>query len=594
MLITQPDKGKGPLCQAGIQGERMPYKAPLDEYQFLFDHIVGFSKVTQTDRFTETTPDLVSAILGEAGKLCEEVLAPVQRVGDQHPAVLENGVVRTSPGYAEAYNAIAEGGWVSIAAGPDYGGMGLPMTLTTAVNEMMSAACLSLQLNPLMTQGQIEALEHHASDEIKAVYLPKLISGKWCGTMNLTEPQAGSDVGALRSTAKENGDGTYAITGQKIYISWGDNDFSENVCHLVLARLPDGVPGTKGISLFLVPKRMPDENGDAGIANSLKVVSLEHKMGLHGSPTAVMQYDEATGWLVGDPHDGMRAMFTMMNNARLGVGGQGIGGAEGAYQHALAYAKDRKQGKSTIENATGTILDHADVRRMLSTMKADIFAARAIALSNAVAIDMANATGHRDWQARAALFTPITKAFGTDVGIDVANLGIQVHGGMGFIEETGAAQYLRDVRVTAIYEGTNGIQSMDLVGRKLMDGGTAVRALLDEISETVMGLQKSHPDLSTALLVALEKLRKTTEWMLSQKDMADRFAGAVPYLRGFARVLGGYYHLCAAAHEKGDGARTKLATFYIHSLLPEYSGLLAQAMQGADDLYALDLEELAG
>ena len=594
MLITQPDKGKGPLCQAGIQGERMPYKAPLDEYQFLFDHIVGFSKVTQTDRFTETTPDLVSAILGEAGKLCEEVLAPVQRAGDQHPAVLENGVVRTSPGYAEAHNAIAEGGWVSIAAGPDYGGMGLPMTLTTAVNEMMSAACLSLQLNPLMTQGQIEALEHHASDEIKAVYLPKLISGKWCGTMNLTEPQAGSDVGALRSTAKENGDGTYAITGQKIYISWGDNDFSENVCHLVLARLPDGVPGTKGISLFLVPKRLPDENGDAGIANSLKVVSLEHKMGLHGSPTAVMQYDGATGWLVGEPHDGMRAMFTMMNNARLGVGGQGIGGAEGAYQHALAYAKDRKQGKSTIENATGTILDHADVRRMLSTMKADIFAARAIALSNAVAIDMANATGDRDWQARAALFTPITKAFGTDVGIDVANLGIQVHGGMGFIEETGAAQYLRDVRVTAIYEGTNGIQSMDLVGRKLMDGGTAVRALLDEISETVIGLQKSHPDLSTALLVALEKLRKTTEWMLSQKDMADRFAGAVPYLRGFARVLGGYYHLCAAAHEKGDGARTKLATFYIHSLLPEYSGLLAQAMQGADDLYALDLEELAG
>ncbi len=594
MLITQPDKGKGPLCQAGIQGECMPYKAPLDEYQFLFDHIVGFSKVTQTDRFTETTPDLVSAILGEAGKLCEEVLAPVQRAGDQHPAVLENGVVRTSPGYAEAYNAIAEGGWVSIAAGPDYGGMGLPMTLTTAVNEMMSAACLSLQLNPLMTQGQIEALEHHASDEIKAVYLPKLISGKWCGTMNLTEPQAGSDVGALRSTAKENGDGTYAITGQKIYISWGDNDFSENVCHLVLARLPDGVPGTKGISLFLVPKRLPDENGDAGIANSLKVVSLEHKMGLHGSPTAVMQYDGATGWLVGEPHDGMRAMFTMMNNARLGVGGQGIGGAEGAYQHALAYAKDRKQGKSTIENATGTILDHADVRRMLSTMKADIFAARAIALSNAVAIDMANATGDRDWQARAALFTPITKAFGTDVGIDVANLGIQVHGGMGFIEETGAAQYLRDVRVTAIYEGTNGIQSMDLVGRKLMDGGTAVRALLDEISETVIGLQKSHPDLSTALLVALEKLRKTTEWMLSQKDMADRFAGAVPYLRGFARVLGGYYHLCAAAHEKGDGARTKLATFYIHSLLPEYSGLLAQAMQGADDLYALDLEELAG
>ena len=572
----------------------MPYKAPLDEYQFLFDNVVGFSKVSQTDRFSEATSDLTAAILGEAGKMCEEVMAPVQRAGDQQPAVLENGVVRTSPGYAEAYKAIANGGWVSIAASPEYGGMGLPMTVTTAVNEMMSAACLSLQLNPLMTQGQIEALEHHASDEIKAVYLPKLISGEWCGTMNLTEPQAGSDVGALRSSARDNGDGTYSITGQKIYISWGDNDFSENVCHLVLARLPDGVPGTKGISLFLVPKRLPDVDGNPGVANSLKVVSLEEKMGLHGSPTAVMQYEGATGWLIGAPHDGMRAMFTMMNNARLGVGGQGIGGAEGAYQHALAYAKDRSQGKSGIENGKGSILDHADVRRMLSTMKADIFAARAVALSNAVAIDMANATGDRVWHARAALLTPITKVFGTEVGIEVANLGIQVHGGMGFVEETGAAQYLRDVRVTAIYEGTNGIQSMDLVGRKLMDGGAAAGALLDEISDSVKGAYAGYPDLSATLWDAIERLRETTEWMLAQKEMKHRFAGAVPYLKAFARVLGGYYHLAAASNETGYGPRTKLATFYIKSLLPEHIGLLAQATQGADDLYALDLQDLAG
>ncbi len=285
----------------------MPYRAPVSEFRFLFDHVVGFDQVAATDRFAEATPETVEAVLNEAGKLCEEVLAPLQRPGDLHPARLENGIVRTSPGFDDGYRAIAEGGWVAIAADPEFGGMGLPMTMTTAVNDMMSAACLSLQLAPLMTQGQIEALENHASDTIKALYLPKLISGEWVGTMNLTEPQAGSDVGALTTKADPKGDGTYAITGQKIYISWGDNDFSENVCHLVLARLPDAVPGTKGISLFLVPKRIPDENGVPGVANDLKVVSLEHKMGLHGSPTAVMQYDGATGWLIGDENDGMRA-----------------------------------------------------------------------------------------------------------------------------------------------------------------------------------------------------------------------------------------------------------------------------------------------
>ncbi len=572
----------------------MPYKAPLDDYRFLLDHVVGFSQVVKTDKYAEATSDLVSDILGEAGKLCEEVIAPLQGEGDKHPAVLENGVVRTSPGYAEGYRAIAEGGWVSIAANPAYGGMGLPMTLTAAVNEMMSAACLSLQLNPLMTQGQIEALENHASEEIKKIYLPKLNSGEWCGTMNLTEPQAGSDIGSLRSKAEDNGDGTYSITGQKIYISWGDNDFSENVCHLVLARLPDGLHGTKGISLFLVPKKMPDRNGGVGVTNSLKVVSLEHKMGLHGSPTAVMQYDGAKGWLVGKPHEGMRAMFTMMNNARLGVGGQGIGVAEGAYQHALDYAKGRVQGKSPITNGSGTILDHADVRRMLTTMKADIYAARAIALANAVAIDMANATSDPDWESRAALLTPITKAFGTEVGIDVSNLGVQVHGGMGYIEETGAAQYSRDARVTAIYEGTNGIQSMDLVGRKLMDGGKAVQFLLDEISDITKTSTKFEPELANLLWKAIQSLRETTDWMLSQTDLNQRFAGAVPYLRAFARVLGGYYHLRSAAIECGDGPRTKIAKFYINSLLPEHIGLLAQASQGADDLYALDLEDLVG
>ena len=571
----------------------MSYRAPVTEYQFLFDHVVGLDQVSATERFGEATRDVTAAILTEAGRMCEEVMAPLQRAGDEHPAVLENGVVRCSPGYVDGYRAIAEGGWVSIAASPEYGGMGLPMAVTTAVNEMMSAACLSLQLCPLMTKGQIEALEHHASDDIKRLYLPKLISGAWCGTMNLTEPQAGSDVGALSSKAEPNGDGSYAITGQKIYISWGDSDVVENICHLVLARLPDGVPGTKGISLFLVPKFLPDAAGNPGVANRLKVVGLEHKMGLHGSPTCVMQYEGATGWLVGGEHAGMKAMFTMMNNARLGVGGQGIGVAEGAYQHALRFASERKQGKALIGHSTGTILDHADVRRMLMTMKAEIFAARAIALDCGAAIDMSTATGDPRWSARAAFLTPIAKAFGTDTGIAVAEAGVQLHGGMGFIEETGAAQYSRDVRVTAIYEGTNGIQAMDLVARKLMDGGEAAGRLLDDIEAFAEATREQIPDLAGPVWQATETLRETTEWLVGQSDLNDRFAGAVPYLKAFARVLGGYYHLRAAAAEPTSGTRMALARFYILRLLPEHTGLLIHARAGAEDLYSLSADGFA-
>ena len=573
----------------------MPYRAPLADYRFLFDRVVDLPTVAATPRFAEATPDMTDAILGEAARLCEEVLAPLQRVGDQHPARLENGVVRTPPGFGDGHRAIAQGGWVGISAPADYGGMGLPMALTSAVNEMMSAACLSLQLNPLLTQGQIEALEHHASDEIKALYLPKLISGAWTGTMNLTEPQAGSDVGALRTRAEPNGDGSYAITGQKIYITWGDSDFSENICHLVLARLPAAAPGTRGISLFIVPKLIPDSNGKPGVANSLKVVSLEHKLGLHGSPTAVMQYDGAQGWLVGEAHKGMAAMFTMMNNARLGVGVQGVGVAEAAYQAALAYAQDRRQGKTPIDGGAGAIIDHADVRRMLATMRAEVFAARAIALACAVAIDMGRATGLEEWQARAALLTPIAKAFGTDVGIRTADTGVQVHGGMGFVEETGAAQYLRDVRVTAIYEGTNGIQAMDLVGRKMMDGGEAAMRLIEEIQSCAEMGRGSFPDMAGALWAANETLREATEALVTQ-DMNDRFAGAVPYLAGFARVLGGHYHLHAALAETEGGApegpRTRLARFYLTRLLPDHAAHLAQAGAGAGDLYALSADDL--
>ena len=567
----------------------MPYRAPLREFAFLFDHVVDLAQVSGTARFAEASRDVTDAILAEAGRICETVLAPLQRPGDLHPARLENGVVRTSPGFAEGYRALAEGGWMGIAAPQEFGGMGLPQAVTTAVNDMMSGACLALQLNPLMTQGQIEALDHHASDELKALYIPKLASGEWCGTMNLTEPQAGSDVGALRARAEPNGDGTYAVTGQKIFISWADNDFTGNVCHLVLARLPDGAPGTRGISLFMVPKLVPDAEGRPGRANSLRPVSLEHKMGLHGSPTAVMQFDGATGWMVGEPHGGMKAMFTMMNNARLGVGVQGIGVAEGAYQQALAYALERRQGKA---GGTGAIVEHADLRRMLAEMKAELFAARAIALSCAVATDMARATGEAGWQARAAFLTPIAKAYGTDTGIRVAEAGIQVHGGMGYIEETGAAQYLRDVRVTAIYEGTNGIQAMDLVGRKLMDGGEAAFRLLDEIEAGAEAARTALPDLAEAAWAAAETLRETTEALVAEAPEA-RFAGAVPYLRAFALVLGAHFHLRAALAEGGNGPRSALARVHIRRLLPEHAALVAAVAAGGADLFALAPEDLA-
>ena len=565
----------------------MTYRAPVAEYEFLYRHVVGFSDVAATERFGEADEQTVSAILSEAGKMCQEVLAPLQRPGDLEPTKLENGVVRTSPGFAEGWRAIAEGGWIGMGGDPERGGMGLPMTLTATVYEMMSAACMSLQLAPLMSLGQLEALEHHASDALKDLYMPKLMSGEWSGTMNLTEAQAGSDVGALSTKAVANGDGTYAVSGQKIFITWGDNDFCSNVCHLVLARLPDGAPGTKGISLFLVPKFLPDDNGDPGIANSLKVVSLEHKLGLHGSPTCVMQYDGATGWLVGKEHGGMEAMFTMMNNARLGVGGQGIGVGEGAYQHALAFALERKQGRTP----SGTIVDHADVRRMLTEMKADLFVARSIMLACAVALDMGTATNDADWRARAAFLTPISKAFGTDTGIALAQTGVQVHGGMGVIEETGAAQYSRDVRVTTIYEGTNGIQAMDLVARKMMDKGEAAYNLLDEIETHAESARAHNPKMAEAVWQASETLREATEWLVGQGDMNDRFAGAVPYLRAFARVLGGHYHLVAAQADQG-GPREKLARFYITRLLPEHASLLAHAQAGADDLFALNIDDL--
>ncbi|MEM9369769.1 MAG: acyl-CoA dehydrogenase [Pseudomonadota bacterium] len=575
----------------------MTYRAPIDEIAFCA-HIVGQDLLADTEQFSEATAETRAAILDEAAKMCEGALVPVQRSGDLHPARLENGVVRCSPGYRDAYQAIAEGGWVGISADDGHGGMGLPISMATMVNEMMSSACLSLSLCPLMSQGQIEALETHASEDLQSLYLPKLISGEWTGTMNLTEPQAGSDVGALSSKAEPNGDGTYAITGQKIYISWGDHDVAENICHLVLARLPDGVPGTKGISLFLVPKFLPDERGNPGIANSLKPISLEHKLGLHGSPTAVMEYDRATGWMVGPENGGMAAMFTMMNNARLGVGVQGLGVAEAATQKAIAYAKDRKQGRTP--DGTESILGHADVRRMILTMKVLTQAARAICYDCALSLDMAqaasNETARKVHEARGAFLTPIAKAFGTDTGSEVAEIGVQVHGGMGFVEETGAAQFSRDVRVTQIYEGTNGIQAMDLVGRKLSDGGVTARALFSEIGETASACVSAGGELGAvgqALDRALNAAVDVTDKLLEAPEINDRFAGAAPYLRMMALTLGTHYLAKGALAASGDPSRLVMAQFFANQFTPQVVALAPAVCQGADLLYALDEDQLS-
>lgn len=561
----------------------MTYRAPVQQISFILRHIVDFDQLAATELFAEATPDTVDAILNEAGKVASDSYAPVNRGGDLHPARLENGTLRSSPGYADAFRTYANGGWVGLSADPEYGGMGLPLSLNGAVNEMIAGGCLALQLNSLLSQGQIEALEHHASDELKALYLPRLTSGEWSGTMNLTEPGAGSDVGALTTRAEDNGDGTFRVTGQKIFITWGDSDFNTNICHLVLARLPDGGAGTRGISLFLVPKLIPDADGNPGVANSLRVVSLEHKLGIHGSPTCVMSFEGATGWLVGQRHKGMAAMFTMMNNARLGVALQGVAVAEAALQQATAYAAERNQ--------MGPIIRHADVRRMLATARAEIYAARAICMACGVALDMAKATGSADWAARGAFLTPIAKAHGTDTGCRVADTAVQVHGGMGYIEETGIAQYLRDVRITPIYEGTNGIQAMDLVGRKLADAGAAATAILDEIMDATKAAQATLPDLANPVWQASETLREATAELLDC-EAGDRNAGAVPFLSAFARVLGAHFHLRAAV-EGGTDHKT-LARIYITRILPRYQADLAEARAGVADLDLLSDDALAG
>ncbi len=578
----------------------MPYRAPLADIRFCLDHVVDAARLAETDKFAEATSETAEAVLTEIARLADETLVPLQRAGDAGCIVTADGVT-TPAGFPAGYKAIAEGGWLGLAADPEQGGMGLPLTLQTAMNEMFSSACLSLSLCPLMTQGSIEALTAHASPELQERYLPKLISGEWTGTMNLTEGQAGSDVGALKTKAEAQGDGSYKVDGQKIYISWGDHDVAENIVHLVLARLPDAPKGSKGISLFLVPKILPD-----GSRNGVKTVSIEHKMGLHGSPTCVLAYEGATGWLVGEENNGLACMFTMMNNARLGVGVEGLGTAEAAYQHALAYATDRVQGKAITpadHAGTGAIIDHPDVRRMLMEMKAYTQAVRAICYDTAVSLDMAHAAPEDErkrWARRGAFLTPLAKAFGTASGMHVSEMGVQVHGGMGFIEETGAAQFYRDVRVTAIYEGTNGIQAADLVGRKLsMDGGETARAVLDDAAEIIEAAKSAGlEDLATGLAITHQAAAEATVWMLEQNDMAERLAGSMPYLTLMSHLHGGALLAkgATAAKQNGDPAhvpRIAVAHFHAIQIAPQAEALARAATAGSAALYALTADQFA-
>jgi alkylation response protein AidB-like acyl-CoA dehydrogenase len=584
------------------------YSAPLRDIAFTLEAVAGLPEVAA--HFGEhAAADVVAPILEEAGKLASKVLAPLNVPGDRTGSVLENGVVRTPKGFKEAYRTYVDGGWNGLPFDPEFGGQDLPWLVTTAVQEMWQSANLSWTLGPLLTFGAIEALQAHGSEEQKRVYLPKLVSGEWMGTMNLTEPQAGSDVGALRTRAVPSGD-HYKITGQKIFITYGDHDWTENIVHLVLARLPDAPPGSRGISLFLVPKFLVGPDGSPGPRNDLRVVSLEHKLGIHASPTCVMAYGDgggAIGYLVGKPNDGLACMFTMMNNARLGVGLQGIAVAERAYQQARDYARTRVQSREIGGKSPepAPIVRHPDVRRMLLMMRALTEAARALAYTAAASLDLAkrhtDAAERQRHQARVDLLTPVVKAWGTDIGVEVASLGIQVHGGMGFIEETGAAQHYRDVRITPIYEGTNGIQANDLVFRKLArDGGAAARAFLAEIAAFMPSL-KLEPirDRLAAGHQALDQATRDVVSLMAEKDsgMVSAAAVAVPYLRLFGTVAGGYLMAraaVAATDQLRDNAAdseflaAKLATarFYGDHVLIQAPALLQTIQQGAASVLA--------
>jgi alkylation response protein AidB-like acyl-CoA dehydrogenase len=590
----------------------MTYRAPVRDLAFALEAAADFGRLAGA--FPGADAETVRAVLEGAGALAADVLAPLNRAGDQVGARYENGRVTAAPGFAEAYRQLAAGGWTGLAADAEWGGQGLPKALDIAVFEIIQAANLAFGLCPLLTQGAVEAIEKNGDARQKALYLPKLVTGEWTGTMNLTEPQAGSDLGALTTKAEPDGD-HWRLSGQKIFITWGDHDMADNIVHLVLARLPDAPPGSRGLSLFIAPKRLVGEDGSLGAMNDLRPGSIEHKLGIHASPTCVMLYEGAKAELIGAPNQGLAAMFVMMNAARLGVGVQGVAIAERAYQQALAYALDRKQGRSAWTGAyPSRLFDHPDVRRSLMLMKARIEAARAICLSTAVAADLARtATNPVDRDAanfRQELLTPIAKAWSTDMGVETASSALQIQGGMGFIEETGAAQHYRDARILPIYEGTNGIHAIDLMGRKLALGkGQAVRELVDDIMPTAAHL-KSADDawlhtVGARLESGLAAVQSATGWLIERRGHAqpDALAGATPYLKLLGDVVGGWMlgkGALVASQRIAEGApdpdywRTKigLARVFSEQVLAQAPGLTQAVTQGSVDLFRATPEAL--
>jgi alkylation response protein AidB-like acyl-CoA dehydrogenase len=577
------------------------YTAPIRDMRFAMDALGLLPALAKLPGYTDATPDLRDALLAEAGKLAEDLLAPVNFSGDKQGAVLENGVVRTAEGFKEAYAAYVEGGWNSLAFDPEHGGQGLPWLLGFATSEMWVSANNSWGLCPMLTSGAVELLSAHGSSEQKALYLEKLVSGEWNGTMNLTEPQAGSDVGALHCRAEKEGD-HYRIRGQKIFITWGEHDMTDNIVHMVLARTPDAPEGSRGVSLFIVPKFMVNPDGSLGGRNDVFCVSLEDKLGIHACPTCTMSFgdnDGAVGFLIGEENRGLNCMFTMMNNARLGIGLTGLSIAERAYQQARDYAKERVQGAA---GQPVTIINHPDVRRMLLTMKATVEAMRGLIYDVVSSLDVTRA--HPDSDVRSAarsrvdLLTPVVKAWCTDMGVEVASLGVQVHGGMGYMEETGAVQHWRDSRIAPIYEGTNGIQAIDLVTRKVLrDGGDTVAQYALEIRTVLSALEAGSDtvltSLHTHLSAALDTLETATRWLVTEAgDAPDKaLSGATPYLRLFGLTAGGAIMARGALAADDDDldfhiAKRRTAHFYAENILSQATSLLAPIQNGSESIVA--------
>ena len=579
----------------------MSYRAPVEDMAFALRQLAGIGRLSGA-HFEAFDDELIDPILEEAGKLASDVLAPLNQTGDEQGAQLTGDGVVAPHGFAEAYRQFAEGGWMGLAAPVEWGGQGLPRTLSNAVLEMLHGSNMSFGLCPMLSAGAIEALLAHGGEAEKKKYLPRLISGEWTGTMNLTEPQAGSDVGALKTKAVPQEDGSYKISGQKIYITWGDHDMTDNIIHLVLARLPDAPEGSRGISLFVVPKVMVNEDGSLGERNGVQCIGLEKKIGIHASPTCVMEYDGATGWLVGEENKGLACMFTMMNAARLNVGLEGVGVSEAAYQTAYAYANERKQGKVDGVDGPAPILHHADIRRTLTTMRAHTMAARAICYACGVAADLSDAAEDEATREaarlREELLTPIAKAWSTDTGVEMASLGVQIHGGMGFMNETLAAQLYRDARIAPIYEGTNGIQAIDLVGRKLsMAGGRAMTDMIDEVRETARAARETNdPQLGQVadrLVAAADALGEATDWMkAAMKDEREKgLSGATAYLELAGDVIGGHFLTKGALSARADnsalrGRMTALAGFFAETSLAEAPGRVSGITRGGDSFLA--------